>query len=116
MQAMPIMVMTAVAPTAVGEYRFAGFDGAQADAAGMKVLGVAQYAAAPGAAFAVTVLGTERVKSGAAIAIGPKGLTPVKTDATGRAIAHGGVGEIAGYLIGAPALAVDQTVEILLSR
>ena len=60
------------------------------------------------------MLGTAIVEAGAAIALGAKGLTPVKTDADGRAIAQGGAGEIAGYALQA-AGAAGQKIEVLLT-
>lgn len=114
MQNFSILALTLVATAVVADARFVGFDGAQVDVAGDKPLGVSKYAAAVGDAYAADVLGTTKVEAGAPIPILAKGLTPVKSDALGRAIPHGGVGEIAGYLVGNPALAVGQIVEILL--
>ena len=114
MQNVSILALTLVAPSVVADARFVGFDGAQVDVAGAKPLGVSKYAAAIGDAYAADVLGTAKVEAGAAIPLLAKGLTPVKSDAQGRAIPHGGAGEIAGYLIGDPALQAGHIVEILL--
>lgn len=114
MQKTPILTLTSVAAAAVAAHRFVDFDGTQCDAAGAKPMGVSTYAAASGEAFAVDVLGTTKVEAGAAIALGAKGLTPVKTDADGKAIAQGGVGEIAGYALEA-AGAAGEIIEILLT-
>jgi hypothetical protein len=100
MQKTPILTLTRVAGAAVAAHRFCDFDGTQCDVAGAKPMGVSVYKAdAAGHSFAVDVLGTTKVEAGAAIPLGAKGLTPIKTDANGKAIAHGGVGEIAGYAL-----------------
>jgi hypothetical protein len=115
MQKTVILTLTSVAAAAVAANRFVDFDGSQCDAAGAKPMGVSAYAAdAAGAAFAVDVIGTTRVVTGAAIPLGAKGLTPLKTDATGAAIPHGGDGEIAGYAL-QPAAAAGAVIEILLA-
>ncbi|HYD12726.1 MAG TPA: capsid cement protein [Allosphingosinicella sp.] len=115
MQKTPILTLTSpVATAAVAQYRFVDFDGTQCDAAGAKPMGVSVHPAAIGEVFAVDVLGTTKVEAGAAIALGAKGLTPVKTDANGKAIAQGGVGEIAGYALQA-AGADGAIIEILLT-
>lgn len=114
MQQLPILKLTAVAIAPVLAQRFVGFDGAQVDAVGGKPFGVAEYGAAIGSAYQVNVLGTAKVEAGAAIPIGAKGLTPVKSDATGRAIPHAGAGEIAGYAR-QPAAAAGAVIEILLT-
>ena len=114
MQKTAIFTLTSVAAAAVAASRFVDFDGTQCDAVGAKPMGVSQYAAALGTPFAVDVLGTAKVEAGAAIPLGAKGLTPVKTDADGRAIPHGGAGEIAGYAR-QPAAAAGAVIEILLT-
>jgi hypothetical protein len=114
MQKQPILTLTSVATVAVARARFVDFDGSQCDVAGAKPMGVSVNAAAIGEAFPVDVLGTTKVEAGAAIALGAKGLTPVKTDAAGKAIAHGGVGEIAGYALQA-ASAAGVEIEVLLA-
>jgi len=85
--------MTVVATAVVAAARFVGmFTGAHC-AAAAKAQGIARYAGVAGDALAVTVAGTERVESGAAFAKG----VALKSDATGRAIAQGGAGEIIAY-------------------
>lgn len=114
MQKATIFTLTRVAGAAVAANRFVDFDGTQCDAAGAKPMGVSAYRAdKAGEAFAVDVHGTTRIEAGAAIALGAKGLTPVKTDADGRAIAQGGTGEIAGYAL-QPAGAAGAIIEVLL--
>ncbi|WP_336958737.1 hypothetical protein [Sphingobium aquiterrae] len=93
MQSSPAFKMTAVASAAVLAARFVGmFTGAHC-AAGAKAQGIANYPAAVDEAFAVTVLGTEVVESGGAYAAG----VALKSDATGRAIAQAGAGEIVAW-------------------
>lgn len=114
MQKTPILTLSRVAGAAVAAHRFVDFDGTQCDVAGDKPMGVSQYKAdAAGQAFGVDVQGTTIVEAGAAIALGAKALTPVKTDADGRAIAQAGVGEIAGYALQAASGAGAQ-IEVLL--
>lgn len=115
MQKTPILTLSSVATAAVIAARFVDFDGTQCDAAGARPMGVSVYAADIGDAFAVDVLGTTKVEAGAAIALGAKGLTPVKTDVDGRAIAQGGAGVIAGYALEA-AGAAGAIIEILLTN
>jgi hypothetical protein len=114
MQKTPILTLTSVAIAAVATARFVDFDGSQCDVAGAKPMGVSVNPAAIGDAFPVDVLGTTKVEAGAAIALGAKGLTPVKTDANGKAIAQGGVGEIAAYALQA-ASGDGAIIEILLA-
>jgi hypothetical protein len=114
MQKQPILILTSVATAAVAAARFVDFDGSQCDVAGAKPMGVSVNAAAIGDAFPVDVIGTTKVEAGAAIPLGAKGLTPVKTDANGKAIAHGGAGEIAGYALEA-AGAAGAVIEVLLA-
>lgn len=110
MQKTSIFSMTAIATAAVLANRFVGMLTGAPCAAGAKAQGVAQYAAAAGEAFAVDVLGTSIVDSGAAVGAG----VAVKSDASGRAIAQGGTGEILGYTVTA-ATAADQKLEVLLT-
>jgi hypothetical protein len=114
MQKTPILILSRVAAAAVARNRFVDFDGTQCDAAGSKPLGVSVNAAAIGEAFPVDVTGTTKVEAGAAIPLGAKGLTPVKTDADGRAIPQGGAGEIAGYALQA-AGGAGAVIEVLLT-
>ncbi|HEX8224478.1 MAG TPA: capsid cement protein [Allosphingosinicella sp.] len=113
MQKTPILTLTSIAATAVAANRFCDFDGSQCDVAGAKPLGVSVNKAAVGVAFPVDVLGTTKVEAGAAIPLGAKGLTPVKTDANGKAIPHGGAGEIAAYALQA-ANGDGHVIEVLL--
>jgi hypothetical protein len=115
MQKSTILSLTSVATAVVLANRFVDFDGSQCDVAGAKPMGVSAYKAEKaGQAFGVDVIGTTRVEAGSAIALGAKGLTPVKTDADARAIPHAGVGEIAGYALQA-AGAAGNVIEILLT-
>ncbi len=114
MQKIPILTLTSVAIAAVATARFVDFDGSQCDVAGAKPMGVSVNQAAIGEAFPVDVLGTTKVEAGAAIPLGAKGLTPVKTDADGRAIPHAGAGEIAAYARQA-AGAAGAIIEVLLA-
>jgi len=110
MQKTLLFSMTAVATAVVSAARFVGMMTGAPCAAGAKAQGVAQNNAAVGEAFAVDVLGTTIVDSGAAIGAG----VAVKSDASGRAIAQGGAGEILGYTVTA-ASAADQKIEVLLT-
>jgi hypothetical protein len=116
MQNIGILVLTSIAAGAVAAHRFTDFDGSQCDAAGAKPKGVSQYEAEAGQAFAVDVLGTSKVEAGAAIPLGPKGLTPVMTGADARAVAHDGdaAKAVAGYAL-QPAGAAGNIIEILLT-
>ena len=67
-------------------------------------------AAAAGEAVAIDILGTTIVESGGAFAKG----VPLKSDATGRAIAQAGAGEIIAYSSEAVA-AAGQFTEVLLA-
>lgn len=113
MQQSAIYTMTLIATAAVAEKRFVTMDGAQVGVAGAKAVGVADYAAAIGDAFSANVVGTSIVEAGAAIPL-LAGMTPVKSDAAGKAIAHGGAGEILGYARQAAA-AAGNDIEILLA-
>ena len=114
MQKTPILTLTSVATVAVATARFVDFDGSQVDVAGAKPMGVSVNAAPIGEAFPVDVLGTTKVEAGAAIPLGAKGLTPVKSDANGKAIPQAGAGEIAGYALQAAA-GDGSVIEILLT-
>jgi len=103
MQKTPILTLTSIATAAIIDNRFVDYDGSLCDVAGAQPMGVSVTDADIGRAFAVDVLGTTIVEAGAAIPLGAKGLTPVKTDANGKAIAQGGVGVIAGYALQAAA-------------
>ena len=114
MQKIPILTLTRTAIAAVAAGRFIDFDGSQCDSVGSKPMGVSVSAAANGEEFPVDVIGTTKVEAGAAIPLLARGLTPVKTDANGKAIAHGGAGEIAGYAMQSAA-ADGQIIELLLA-
>lgn len=73
---------TLIAAGAVTAYRAVGFGGAQATAAGQKVLGVAATDAADGDTFLAHTIGSAPVTSGAAIAVGDS----LIVDTQGRAI------------------------------
>lgn len=110
MQKTVVFSMTTVATAAISAARFLGMmTGAHCGAAA-KAQGVSQSAAAVGDAVAVDVLGTTIVEAGGAIAAGG----PVKSDATGRAVAQAGAGEILGYAVTA-AGAAGQKIEVLLT-
>lgn len=109
MQKSPVYTVTDTATAAITAARFVGLLTGAPCAAAAKALGVAQYNAAIGEAFAVDVLGSSIVESGAAVAKGDA----IKSDATGRAITQGGAGEILGYAMQA-ATAAGQKIQILL--
>lgn len=110
MQKCVVFSMTVIAAAAVIANRFVGMLTGAHCAAAAKAQGVSQYDAPIGEAFAVDVLGTTIVESGAAVAAG----VAVKSDATGRAIAQAGAGEILGYSVNA-ATAAGQKIEVLLT-
>lgn len=110
MQKQSLLTMSAIATAAVAASRFVGMLTGAHCAAAAKAQGVSQYAAAVGEAFAVDVLGTSIVESGGAIAAGG----PIKSDATGRAVAQAGAGEILAYAV-TPATAAGQKIEVLLT-
>ena len=109
MQSTPILTLPLIAAAALSANRFTTFAGA-VPGAGAKAAGVTQYAAATGDAVAGNVLGTTKVEAGGAIAVGG----PIKSDASGKAIAQGGTGEILGYAIEA-ASADGKIIEMLLT-
>ncbi len=80
-----ILALTSVATAAVSANTFVGYDG-QTAAAGTDALGIADYDAATGDSFAITVLGTQRVKAGGAfnagdqLQVGPDGKAVVLAD------------------------------------
>ncbi len=77
----PLLALTATATAAVLGNRFVGHNGQHA-AAAADALGVADYDAAIGDNFAVTVIGTQRVTAGAAIAKGAQ----IEVGAAGKAV------------------------------
>jgi hypothetical protein len=72
--------VTAIGPISRG--RGVTFAGAQANAVGQKIMGIAQHDAVAGEAVALTVCGTAICESGAALAIG----NTVAVDVQGRVI------------------------------
>jgi len=110
MQKTSLFSLTQIATAAISAARFVGLMTGAHCAAGVKALGVSQYPAAVGDAFAVDVHGTTIVEAGGAIVAGG----PVKSDANGKAIAQAGAGEILGYAVTA-ATADGQKIEVLLS-
>lgn len=111
MQKSSIFTMSQVAAAAVAAARFVGMMTGQQCASGAKALGVSQYPASVGDAFAVDVLGTTIVEAGGAIAAGAE--VKAAADGSGKAITRGGAGPIDGYAVTAAA-ADGQKIEILL--
>jgi hypothetical protein len=109
MQKSPAFIMTVVATAAIVGQRFVGLLTGAPCAAGAKPQGVANFPAAIGEAVSVDVLGTSVIETGGAFNVGDA----LKSDATGRAVAQGGTGEIAGYAVQASA-AAGARVEVLL--
>lgn len=109
MQKTSLFTMTQYAAALIVAGRFVGLMTGAHCAANAKALGVSQYAAVIGEAFAVDVHGTTIVEAGGAVAAG----AAVKSDASGKAVVQGGVGEILGYAVTA-ASADGQKIEILL--
>lgn len=92
-QSIGLLDLSLVASGAVSEARAVGFGGAQVASQGVKVLGVANQAAASGAGFTVRARGTAVIETGAAITLGAS----LIADAEGRAIpATGTLGLAAG--------------------
>lgn len=110
MQKISIFAMSVLATAVITANRFVGMLTGAPCAAGAKAMGVAQYNAAVGEAFAVDVLGTSIVDAGAAVAAG----TALKSDANGMAIPQAGAGEILAYAV-TGATAAGQKIEILLT-
>lgn len=91
-QSAPVLDLTFRASGAVAARRCVTFAGAQATVAGSKIAGVARTLAANGEAFAVAVVGTVVVETGAEVAVGD-GLA---VDSQGRAVPAGAVTVAAG--------------------
>lgn len=105
----PLLSVSMPATGVIVANRFVTPAGAQAGA-GVNAQGVAKTDAAIGDELGVTVLGTEVVEAGAAIAAG----SLVECDATGRAILHA-AGVILGRLApGESAAAAGEFVEVIL--
>lgn len=81
-QSAPVLDLTFRASGAVAARRCVTFAGAQATVAGSKVAGVARTLASDGEVFAVAVVGTAVIETGAAVAVGD-GLV---VDSQGRAV------------------------------
>lgn len=81
-QNIAILTLTVGATSAITAARAVGFDGAQADTLGQKVMGVAQYDAAIGDPVAVDAKGTAIIEAAEAIAVGDE----LTVDATGKAV------------------------------
>ncbi len=107
--AINLMVLTMTATAAITPNRFVTPAGALAGA-GVNAQGVAQSNAAVGEKFAATVIGTEIVETGAAIAAGAL----IETDATGRAITKAAGVAVARLAPGEVAAAAGQFVEVVL--
>lgn len=114
-QETPVLTISRTPTAAVAINRFVDFAGNQLTAAGAMALGVANMPteAVLGRPIPVRVLGTCKVEAGAAIAFAAAG-APVKSDASGRAIAQAGTGVILGYALEA-AIGAGDTIEILLA-
>jgi len=108
-QSTPLLALTMVASGVIVSNRFVTPAGAVAGA-GVNAQGVADSAAAIGARFTATVLGTEIVEAGAAIAAGAL----IETDATGRAITKAAGVSVARLAPGEVATAAGQFVEVIL--
>jgi hypothetical protein len=104
-----LLVVPVLATTAITSNRFITPAGALAGAA-VNAQGIAQSDAVIGAKVAVTVLGTEVVETGAAIAAGAL----IESDATGRAITKAAGVSLARLAPGEVATAAGQFVEVIL--
>lgn len=107
----PLLTVPVTSTGTITANRFVSTSSAVVASAGVNTYGVAQMDAASGEVAPVTVLGTEIVESGAAIAAG----AAVQTDASGRAITLA-AGVNAGRLApGESASAAGQFVEVILN-
>lgn len=104
-----LLALTMTASGVITESRFVTPAGAVAGA-GVNAQGVAQTGAAIGDKFTTTVLGTEVVETGAAIAAGAL----IECDATGRAITKAAGATLARLAPGEVATAAGQFVEVVL--
>ncbi|MQY50168.1 DUF2190 family protein [Rhodocyclus gracilis] len=91
-QAISILSLPFLANGAVQEYRAVGFNGAQASAAGQKVLGIAEFSVASGAYGRACRLGTAVAEAGGAFAVE----TALTVDAVGRVVAAAPIAIAAG--------------------
>lgn len=108
-QGISLLALTMMASAAVVANRFVTPAGAVAGA-GVNAQGVAQTDAAIGEKFTATVIGTEVVETGAAIAAGAL----IECDATGRAITKAAGVTLARLAPGEVATAAGQFVEVIL--
>jgi len=104
-----LLALTLVATGVITTNRFVTPAGAVAGA-GVNAQGVAQSGAAIGEKFTATVLGTEVVETGAAIAANAL----IECDATGRAITKAAGVTLGRLAPGEVATAAGQFVEIIL--
>jgi hypothetical protein len=106
----PILEYPIIAAGAIARRRFVTYASAQA-VAGDRALGISDYeASAAGKPVNVIVLGTARILSGGAFAVGDA----LQADAQGRAIIAG-AGVVNARALQA-STAADQTVEVLLIK
>jgi hypothetical protein len=91
-QQVPILTLSVVATTAIARGRGVTFGGAQANATGQKVMGIAQHDAAIGETVAVVVCGSVIAESGAALAVG----NTVAVDTQGRMVVAATLSVVAG--------------------
>ncbi len=104
-----LLALPVLATAAITANRFISPAGALASAAG-NAQGVAQTDAVIGAKVTTTVLGTEVVETGAAIAAGAL----IEADATGRAITKAAGVSLARLAPGEVATTAGQFVEVIL--
>lgn len=107
-QANPVLVLTRTASAAVRANRFVTLAGAEAGA-GVNTLGVADSAAASGAVFPCSVLGTATAVAGDAVTKNAS----LKTDSEGRVIDWASSGAKVAIALEA-ATAAGQLIEVLL--
>lgn len=107
MQKNPLLTMTIAAATLIAGNRFVTLAGAYPDAGGT-AFGVSDTDADDGDVLAVDVIGTSKITSGGAFAIGDL----LESDATGRAVIDAGGTVLAQALQAASG--EGQTVEVLL--
>jgi hypothetical protein len=103
----PLLILSAVAATAITQYRGVGFNDSQATVAGQKIKGIARRGAAIGADVDLVSKGTAVVEAGAAIAVGAS----VVMDASGRVVTASALTAAVGTLaVAAGATAVTSAV------
>ena len=106
----PLLALSILAIGAITAHRFVTPAGDVAAVAGVNTQGIAQSDAAIGERFTATVIGTEVVEAGAAIAPGAL----IETDATGRAITQSTGVAVARLAPGESAAAAGEFVEVIL--